>query len=137
MLTAPAARAASTSAAQSPITTQRAGWVPAIDAARILLLAGRVLAVKGIGGFHLACDAGNAEAVARLPGLELRGLMCIPPADEEPRAHFAALRRLRDSLPNALPDLSMGMSGDFATAIEEGATLVRIGTAIFGPRPPG
>jgi pyridoxal phosphate enzyme (YggS family) len=78
-----------------------------------------------------------AEAVARLPGLELRGLMCIPPADEEPQGHFAALRRLRASLPLPLPDLSMGMSGDFATAIEEGATLVRVGTAIFGARAPG
>ncbi len=75
-----------------------------------------------------------AEAVRALPAVELRGLMCIPPADADPRPHFRALRALRDAL--GLADLSMGMSGDYAAAIEEGATLVRIGTAIFGPRPP-
>jgi pyridoxal phosphate enzyme (YggS family) len=73
-----------------------------------------------------------AEAVARLPGLELRGLMCIPPAEGDPRPHFASLRALRDRL--GLPDLSMGMSGDYPAAVEEGATIVRIGTAIFGSR---
>ena len=80
-----------------------------------------------------------AEEVARLPGLELRGLMCIPPAGEAPRPHFARLRELREALRPALglplPDLSMGMSGDYAEAIAEGATLVRVGTAIFGERP--
>jgi pyridoxal phosphate enzyme (YggS family) len=77
---------------------------------------------------------GLAEAVARLPALELRGLMCIPPAAGDPRPHFAALRRLRDGLPFPLPDLSMGMSGDYESALAEGSTLVRIGTAIFGER---
>jgi pyridoxal phosphate enzyme (YggS family) len=76
-----------------------------------------------------------AERMLRLPGLELRGLMCIPPAEGDPRPHFARLRELRDGLGLALPDLSMGMSGDYAIAIEEGATLVRVGTAIFGERP--
>jgi uncharacterized pyridoxal phosphate-containing UPF0001 family protein len=61
--------------------------------------------------------------------------MCIPPAEGDPRPHFAALRALRDGLPGAPPDLSMGMSGDFAEAIAEGSTLVRVGTAIFGARP--
>ncbi len=77
-----------------------------------------------------------AEAVRALPGLELRGLMCIPPAEGDPRPHFRALRALRDRL--GLAELSMGMSGDYPAAIEEGATLVRVGTAIFGerPRPP-
>lgn len=75
-----------------------------------------------------------AEAVAKLPGLELRGLTCIPPAEGDPRPHFRALRALAASL--GLPDLSMGMSADFEAAIEEGATLVRIGTAVFGERPP-
>ncbi len=80
-------------------------------------------------------DVGRlAEQVSRLPGLELRGLMCIPPAAGDPRPHFAALRALRDGLGLALPDLSMGMSGDYRIAIEEGATLVRVGTAIFGAR---
>lgn len=75
-----------------------------------------------------------AEAVRRLEGVELRGLMCIPPAEGDPRPHFAALRRLGASL--GLPDLSMGMSGDYRVAVEEGSTLVRVGTAIFGHRPP-
>jgi len=77
-----------------------------------------------------------AEAVARMPGLSLRGLMCIPPAEGDPRPHFAALRALRDGLDLRLPDLSMGMSSDYADAIAEGSTLVRVGTAIFGARPP-
>ncbi len=76
-----------------------------------------------------------AEEVAALPGLELRGLMCIPPAVGDPRPRFAALRALRDGLRMKLPDLSMGMSGDYREAIAEGATLVRVGTAIFGERP--
>ena len=75
-----------------------------------------------------------AAAVGALPGLELRGLMCIPPAEGDPRPHFRALRTLRDGL--GLPDLSMGMTADWEAAVEEGATLVRVGTAIFGARPP-
>jgi hypothetical protein len=74
------------------------------------------------------------EAVRALPGLELRGLMCIPPAEGDPRPHFAAVRRMRDAL--GLSELSMGMSGDYPVAIEEGATIVRVGTAIFGERRP-
>ncbi len=77
-----------------------------------------------------------AEAVARLPGLELRGLMCIPPVEGDPRPHFARLRELRRALGGGLPDLSMGMSADYEAAIEEGSTVVRVGTAIFGTRPP-
>jgi pyridoxal phosphate enzyme (YggS family) len=73
-----------------------------------------------------------AEAVRTLPGLQLVGLMCIPPVEAEPRPHFRLLRSLRDSL--GLAELSMGMSGDWREAVEEGATFVRIGTAIFGPR---
>lgn len=76
--------------------------------------------------------------LAGLPALRVRGLMCIPPVDET-RPHFARLRALRDALAAktgvALPELSMGMSGDYADAIEEGATIVRVGTAIFGERP--
>ena len=83
-----------------------------------------------------------AEQIAGMPRLELAGLMCIPPflADlEKVRPYFVRLRELRDAvarrLGRALPVLSMGMSHDFAVAIEEGATEVRIGTAIFGERP--
>jgi pyridoxal phosphate enzyme (YggS family) len=82
-----------------------------------------------------------AEAINNLPRLCLRGLMTIAPyADEseKSRPYFAALRELRDTLEREtglkLPVLSMGMSGDFAVAIEEGSTSVRIGTALFGPR---
>jgi pyridoxal phosphate enzyme (YggS family) len=74
-----------------------------------------------------------AEAVRALPGLDLVGLMCIPPAGADPRPHFRLLRQLRERL--GLAELSMGMSADWREAVEEGATFVRIGTAIFGPRP--
>jgi len=90
--------------------------------------------------------AGTRELVqqaALLPNLSVQGLMTMPPwfvDPEDARPYFRALRKLRDELagekiPNvSLKELSMGMSGDFETAIEEGATLVRIGTAIFGER---
>lgn len=65
-------------------------------------------------------------------GLEIAGLMCIPPVDEEPSVHFAFLAKLAGDL--GLPELSMGMSGDFETAVQFGATHVRVGSAIFGSR---
>ena len=67
-------------------------------------------------------------------GLPVRGLMCIPPVEEPPALHFALLAELADR--HGLDELSMGMSGDFETAIRHGATLVRVGTALFGARPP-
>jgi pyridoxal phosphate enzyme (YggS family) len=83
-----------------------------------------------------------AEKVTALPGLRLSGLMCIPPFledAEQVRPYFRRLRELRDRLARqlgqALPVLSMGMSHDFEVAIEEGATEVRVGTALFGQRP--
>ncbi|HXO63349.1 MAG TPA: YggS family pyridoxal phosphate-dependent enzyme [Steroidobacteraceae bacterium] len=82
-----------------------------------------------------------AAAVASLPRIRLRGLMCIPPEEADPerqRAWFRQLRQLFVALNEGgarLDTLSMGMSGDFEAAILEGATLVRIGTALFGPRP--
>ncbi|WP_313407375.1 YggS family pyridoxal phosphate-dependent enzyme [Stutzerimonas kunmingensis] len=78
-----------------------------------------------------------AQAVAAMPHLRLRGLMCIPAPSEDPaeqRAAFARLRALRDELPLTLDTLSMGMSQDLEAAIAEGATWVRIGTALFGAR---
>ncbi|ANP46317.1 YggS family pyridoxal phosphate-dependent enzyme [Candidatus Viadribacter manganicus] len=66
-------------------------------------------------------------------GLPLRGLMCIPPVDEEPAMHFALLAKI--AARNGLATLSMGMSDDFETAIRFGATHVRIGSALFGTRP--
>jgi PLP dependent protein len=82
------------------------------------------------------------ERLPDLPGLQLRGLMTVPPYLEDlsaVRPYFARLRRLRDQLAAAHPrlsfeELSMGMSHDFPVAIAEGATQVRIGTALFGPR---
>lgn len=81
-----------------------------------------------------------ARAIAALPRLKLRGLMTIPPASDEPaqqRRYFAELRKLKEQLVTAgvaLDTLSMGMSADLEAAIAEGATLVRVGTAIFGQR---
>ena len=82
------------------------------------------------------------DVVARVeaqPNLRLEGLMCIPPIGDG-RRYFAALRALRDEIrPRAkspLSHLSMGMSADFEAAIEEGATIVRVGTAVFGVRAP-
>jgi len=84
---------------------------------------------------------GLAEKITGLPRLELVGLMCIPPFLEEAeqvRPYFRRLRELREDVAKklgvALPVLSMGMSHDFEVAIEEGATEVRVGTAIFGTR---
>ena len=83
-----------------------------------------------------------AAAVAGVPRLALRGLMCIPPEETEParqRSWFARLRVLKDELNAAghsLDTLSMGMSADFEAAIQEGATIVRLGTVLFGARPP-
>ena len=93
------------------------------------------------GGVRPAELPALAAAVAALPRLTLRGLMCIPPEESDParqRAWFARLRTLLEEL-NAtgagLDTLSMGMSADFESAILEGATLVRVGTALFGERP--
>jgi pyridoxal phosphate enzyme (YggS family) len=73
-------------------------------------------------------------AVREMEWLRCEGLMCIPPPGQDPRPHFRALREMRDRL--GLRELSMGMSADFEVAIEEGSTIVRVGTAIFGERPP-
>jgi PLP dependent protein len=85
---------------------------------------------------------GLAERVLALPHLDLAGLMCVPPFHENPqqvRPFFETLRKLKEGLQvrlgKSLPTLSMGMSHDFETAILEGSTEVRIGTAIFGTRP--
>lgn len=83
-----------------------------------------------------------AVEVAEMPGVEVVGLMTLPPIPEraeDSRPFFRSLRQLRDRMVQGLPDLrelSMGMSMDFPVAIEEGATMVRIGTALFGERPP-
>jgi len=84
--------------------------------------------------------ASFADLVASLEGLHLVGLMTMPPVPddaEDARPHFRRLRLLRDAIRERHPDvleLSMGMSLDYEVAVEEGATMVRIGTALFGPR---
>ncbi|HEX9050454.1 MAG TPA: YggS family pyridoxal phosphate-dependent enzyme [Anaeromyxobacter sp.] len=85
------------------------------------------------GGCAPADAPALAAAIRALPAVELRGLMGMPPPGEDPRPHFRLLRALRDRL--GLAELSMGMSADWPVAVEEGATIVRIGTAIFGERP--
>jgi hypothetical protein len=85
-----------------------------------------------------------AEGLLLMPHLELRGLMTVPPVAANPegsRPMFRRLRELRDEMSELLDwplaELSMGMSSDFEIAIEEGATQIRVGTALFGTRPPG
>jgi len=90
------------------------------------------------GGVPGEAVAALVDQLADTPGIQLDGLMTMPPPAEDPelsRPHFRALRHLRDGLRRPLPVLSMGMSADFEVAIAEGATHVRIGTAIFGERP--
>ena len=78
-------------------------------------------------------EADAFVAECRAMDLAVRGLMCIPPADEEPSLHFALLAKIARR--NDLAGLSMGMSGDFERAIAQGATHLRVGSAIFGERP--
>ncbi len=93
-------------------------------------------------GFKPATLEAEMETlIAEMPRLDVLGLMAIPPFSPKPedsRSYFATLRELRNGLQGklrvGLPELSMGMSGDYEVAIEEGATLVRVGTAIFGER---
>lgn len=135
---------------------QRFAWVHAVDRLKIaqrlaeqrphhapplnVCLQVRLGDEAGKGGIAAGELPALARAVAQLPRLKLRGLMCIPPEETEAarqHAWFRELRRLYDALNAggaALDTLSMGMSGDFEAAIEEGATIVRIGTALFGAR---
>lgn len=101
------------------------------------------VSIAGEAQKHGAAPEELTELLTRieaLPALELRGLMCVPPATEDPAAaqpFFEELARLRDAHGGAprLPELSMGMTHDLDQAVAAGATLVRVGTAIFGTRP--
>ena len=93
-------------------------------------------------GFKVEEVRANLEALHGLDRLNIQGLMCIPPFEADPelsRPYFTRLRELRDDLEKSggkpLPLLSMGMSHDFEIAIAEGATIVRVGSALFGERP--
>jgi PLP dependent protein len=95
-------------------------------------------------GVPMADTLALVKAVAKLPHVAIKGLMCIPPAVDVPdhaRPYFIQLRTLaqriaQDQIPDVvMAELSMGMSHDFEVAVEEGATIVRVGSAIFGPRP--
>ena len=93
------------------------------------------------GGYSLENLHQQFSDLLALEGIQIHGLMCIPPAAEKPddaRRWFAQLRTLRDQLEESsghkLTGLSMGMSGDYEVAIEEGSTIVRVGSAIFGKR---
>jgi hypothetical protein len=97
----------------------------------------RVLVEVNLGGepSKAGCASGEVAALVdtlRDLGLAVDGLMTVPPADSEPRRWFAALAELAANV--GVEDLSMGMSEDFEIAIEEGATIVRVGRALFGPR---
>ncbi|MFK3833499.1 YggS family pyridoxal phosphate-dependent enzyme [Microbacterium sp. NPDC087868] len=92
----------------------------------------------GRGGVQPAEAAALAEHVLALPSLRLRGVMAVAPLDEEPASAFARLRRVAEEVRDVAPDatwISAGMTGDFAEAIAAGATHLRIGSAITGPRP--
>ena len=118
------------------LSAQRPYHAPSLNVCLQVSLAGEPTK----GGVPIPRVPELATAVAALPRLTLRGLMCIPPEETDPvrqRGWFARLRELEESLIAGglrLDTLSMGMSGDFEAAIREGATIVRIGTALFGSR---
>lgn len=142
-----AARAASTFAVVHSVDSVRlaellAGRRPAELGDLEVLLEVELTGLPGHTGFAPEAVGEAVAAIGRLDGLRLRGLMTMAPPVEDPEAArpvFARLRRLRDDVEQgagaSLPELSMGMSGDFEVAVEEGATAVRLGRAIFGERP--
>lgn len=132
-------------------------WVHSIDSLKLAKYTDGVAADLGVkpkvllqvnigaelskGGFELDDIRAHFAEIAALEHLEVKGLMCIPPAVSEPdqaRKFFRAMVTLKEELTAThcveLPELSMGMSGDFEVAIEEGATMVRVGSSIFGGR---
>jgi pyridoxal phosphate enzyme (YggS family) len=119
------------------LSAQRPHYAPALQVCIQVNIAGEI----GKAGVEPASAAGLARALRALPRLKLRGLMCILPVGQsaqDNRHAFQALALLLQQI-NAqgggLDTLSMGMSSDFREAIQQGATLIRVGTAIFGPRP--
>jgi pyridoxal phosphate enzyme (YggS family) len=116
---------------------KRAAAIGAVQPVLVAVNLGGEATKTGVEPETAADLVADLRAVA---GIRVDGLMTMPPPADDPEAsrpHFGALRALRDRIGGALPVLSMGMSGDFEVAIAEGATHVRIGTAIFGERPAG
>ena len=118
------------------LSEQRPYYAPPLNVCLQVNVAGE----ESKGGVSLVELPALASSVAALPRMKLRGLMCIPPEEDDPvrqRGWFAKLREALEALNGAglgLDTLSMGMSGDLEAAILEGATLIRVGTALFGPR---
>lgn len=118
------------------LSAQRAHYAPELN----VCLQVKLVPEPGKAGVAPEAVAALAAEVARLPRLRLRGLMCIPPETHDPQQQEQRFRQLRELLlalndtGHSLNVLSMGMSGDFEAAVAQGATHVRIGTAIFGPR---
>jgi pyridoxal phosphate enzyme (YggS family) len=136
----------------------RFGWVHSVDSVRVAEALGRAVALAGAGPLKVliqvnlageaqksGCDPAVAGEIAgraaELAGLELAGLMTMAPLTDDERVQrrvFGELRRLRESLERQgcrLPELSMGMSGDYPAAVAEGATMLRLGTVLLGERP--
>jgi PLP dependent protein len=119
------------------LAEQRPYYAPPLNVCLQVNVAGE----NSKGGVGFAELPALATAVAALPRLKLRGLMCLPPDEDDPARQRHWFRKLREALDGlnrsglTLDTLSMGMSGDLEAAILEGATIVRIGTALFGPRP--
>jgi PLP dependent protein len=118
------------------LAEQRPHYAPPLNVCLQVNVAGE----DSKGGVALAELPALATAVAALPRLKLRGLMCLPPQEDDPGRQRHWFRKLREALDGLnrsgleLDTLSMGMSGDLGAAILEGATIVRVGTALFGPR---
>ena len=119
------------------LAEQRPYYAPPLNVCLQVNVAGEV----SKGGVGFAELPALATAVRALPRLKLRGLMCLPPEENDPERQRHWFRKLREAFEELnrtgleLDTLSMGMSGDLEAAIAEGATIVRVGTALFGPRP--
>ena len=131
------ARAAVTGDEGAPLAVRRNGPGSRLT----ILLEVRLAPEETKSGVEPAALPHVVEGILALPHISLRGFMCVPPLSEDPekvRPYFRQLRKLRDELSpkfgTPLPELSMGMSHDFEVAIEEGATQVRVGSALFGSR---
>ena len=115
-----------------------------LDLVQDVLLQVNVSGEGSKGGFRPQDMGAVMEAAPRFPNIRYRGLMTMAPFYQDPqdaRPHFVALRQLRDDLARdyAMPDLqelSMGMTNDYVQAVQEGASMIRVGSAIFGPRQP-